>query len=272
MVEALALPLFFPVLGRGKPQGIAARSTGKFRVVHALDPEPWGHLISDPGMDWGFDLLNRDSLQTTTPFTSISKHSTMGWHKFPVSLRELCIDTTLRCGQSFRWKKLPDDSYNCAIHGRLISLRQDATHLHYRAIRASRKKRRTVPLTPDTHGRAAVESEEENEQEVENTRAFLQHYLNLGPNLSALYEEWSTADANFKKKAPRFAGIRILRQDAWEALVGFICSSNNNIPRISQMVGAFPLRSAPVLQQVRLTNEIADGEIVYKLWRFDWLH
>ena len=33
-----------------------------------------------------------------------------------------------------------------------------------------------------------------------------------------------------------FAGVRILRQDAWEALVGFICSSNNNIARISQMV------------------------------------
>ena len=30
--------------------------------------------------------------------------------------------------------------------------------------------------------------------------------------------------------------MRILRQDAWEALVGFICSSNNNIARISQMM------------------------------------
>lgn len=28
----------------------------------------------------------------------------------------------------------------------------------------------------------------------------------------------------------------MLSQDSWEALVGFICSSNNNIPRISQMV------------------------------------
>lgn len=25
------------------------------------------------------------------------------WHRLPVSLKELCIDTTLRCGQSFRY-------------------------------------------------------------------------------------------------------------------------------------------------------------------------
>jgi N-glycosylase/DNA lyase len=25
------------------------------------------------------------------------------WHKLPVSLAELCINTTLRCGQSFRY-------------------------------------------------------------------------------------------------------------------------------------------------------------------------
>jgi N-glycosylase/DNA lyase len=51
-----------------------------------------------------------------------------------------------------------------------------------------------------------------------------------------LYSQWSSSDPNFKKKAPNFTGIRILRQDAWEALISFICSSNNNIVRISQMV------------------------------------
>jgi N-glycosylase/DNA lyase len=32
------------------------------------------------------------------------------WRKLPVSLAELCIDTVLRCGQSFRWRKF-DDSW-----------------------------------------------------------------------------------------------------------------------------------------------------------------
>lgn len=33
------------------------------------------------------------------------------WRKLPVTLAELCIETTLRCGQSFRWKKLRDDEW-----------------------------------------------------------------------------------------------------------------------------------------------------------------
>jgi hypothetical protein len=38
---------------------------------------------------------------------SLKRHCIMGlkkaeWHKLPVSLTELCINTTLRCGQSFR--------------------------------------------------------------------------------------------------------------------------------------------------------------------------
>ena len=143
----------------------------------------------------------------------------MSFRKLPISLTELCIDTTLRCGQSFRWKKsATSETWSCAIHGRLLSLRQDSTHLHYRA---------TIP----------TDLKSELQGEDDGTEEFLRHYLNLEPDLKALYEQWSEADANFKKKAPKFTGIRILRQDAWEALVGFICSSNNNIARISQMVG-----------------------------------
>lgn len=33
------------------------------------------------------------------------------WRKLPVTLAELCIDTTLRCGQSFRWRKINDEWY-----------------------------------------------------------------------------------------------------------------------------------------------------------------
>lgn len=31
------------------------------------------------------------------------------WRKLPVTLTELCINTTLRCGQSFRWRKINDE-------------------------------------------------------------------------------------------------------------------------------------------------------------------
>ena len=71
---------------------------------------------------------------------------------------------------------------------------------------------------------------------MDDTEALLKHYFSLKYDLTSLYDYWSDSDPNFRKKAPRFTGIRILSQDAWEALIGFICSSNNNISRISQMV------------------------------------
>ena len=33
------------------------------------------------------------------------------WKKLPLALSELCIDTSLRCGQSFRWQKIDGDWY-----------------------------------------------------------------------------------------------------------------------------------------------------------------
>lgn len=74
--------------------------------------------------------------------------------------------------------------------------------------------------------------------------------MNLSSNLTDLYEQWSSQDPNFKKKAAQFTGIRILRQDPWEALVSFICSSNNNIARISQMVEKLCINYGPFVASV----------------------
>ena len=48
---------------------------------------------------------------------------------------------------------------------------------------------------------------------------------------------WKKADTVFSKTVGnKFHGIRVLRQDPVENLFSFICSSNNNIERISSMV------------------------------------
>lgn len=103
----------------------------------------------------------------------------------------------------------------------MLSLKQDPDHLHYKVTWPSKQSGKPAP---------------EKGPIVDDTEALLRHYFNLVPKLTDLYEQWSAADPNFKEKASKFTGVRILKQDAWEALVGFICSSNNNIARISQMV------------------------------------
>jgi len=176
--------------------------------------------------------------------TLLVASNTMTWRKIPVTLAELSIDSTLRCGQSFRWRK-HGDVWSCALHGRLISLRQDPSHLHYRVQRSS------IALAPPTPPASSLgDADSDISTDDDDTSAFLHHYLNLTPDLTSLYAQWSASDSNFAKKAPRFTGIRILRQDAWEALVGFICSSNNNIARISQMVEKLCTNYGPLIGHV----------------------
>ena len=66
--------------------------------------------------------------------------------------------------------------------------------------------------------------------------SILQDYFQLSIDVDDLYHQWSIADPYFKKMAADFWGIRVLRQDPVETLFSFICSSNNNIARISSMV------------------------------------
>lgn len=86
--------------------------------------------------------------------------------------------------------------------------------------------------------------------EEDDTETLLRNYFSLHLDLGSLYEQWSKADANFRKKAPTFAGVRILNQPAWEALVAFICSSNNNISRISQMVHKLCNNYGPLIAHI----------------------
>jgi N-glycosylase/DNA lyase len=84
----------------------------------------------------------------------------------------------------------------------------------------------------------------------DDTLRIITTYFNLSVPLSSLYETWSKADPNFARRAPSFTGIRILNQDAWEALVAFICSSNNNISRIGQMVSKLCRHFGPYVGDV----------------------
>lgn len=114
-------------------------------------------------------------------------------------------------------------------------MKQDSSFLHYRAIWPE-----TISLKTDIDTKPNIKTEADEkllqDTEEDDTEALIHNYFNLTPNLTSLYEQWAAADPNFRKRAPKFTGVRILKQDAWEALIGFICSSNNNIARISQMV------------------------------------
>jgi N-glycosylase/DNA lyase len=71
-------------------------------------------------------------------------------------------------------------------------------------------------------------------------QGILKDYFQLNHSLSSFYDTWGgqehSLNKQFKYAASGLKGVRLLRQDPRECLFSFICSSNNNIGRITKMV------------------------------------
>lgn len=145
------------------------------------------------------------------------------WKKLLVKQGELCLAKVLRCGQTFKWKNL-NNVWTFATQDRIILLKQDDDFLHYSWIMADVK-----------NGKSNYQTQEQ------ETLNFIKDYFSLSVNLKDLYSSWTLVDQKYRKRLANspfvtFPGIRILRQDPWETTISFICSSNNNVKRISKMV------------------------------------
>lgn len=118
----------------------------------------------------------------------------------PLDLRE-----TFECGQCFRWLPGEDGSYTGVIGRRQITLRADGGRLLASGVTQ------------------------------EEAQAVLVPYLALDEDYAAIQERFCRNEQ--LARAVEYArGIRVLRQDRWEALCSFIISQNNNIKRIRGIV------------------------------------
>jgi N-glycosylase/DNA lyase len=65
---------------------------------------------------------------------------------------------------------------------------------------------------------------------------FVRSYLQLETDLEVLYTQWAAGCPRMCVVTQALPGVRVLRQPPWECLISFICSSNNNIKRITSML------------------------------------
>lgn len=90
----------------------------------------------------------------------------------------------------------------------------------------------------------------------------------MGICLNDIWSEFKACDERFAELAVYLEGARVLRQDPLECLIQFICSSNNNIQRITKMVdfisskgrclgnvGGFEFYEFPSLDKLGLIRE-----------------
>jgi N-glycosylase/DNA lyase len=119
------------------------------------------------------------------------------------------LDETLDCGQAFRWVKTAADEYRGAFINKPLTVR-----------------------CLDKHD-GVFELADTTEDEF---LGVWYDYFDLGTDYGELKRRYS-ADETLAKACAFAPGIRLLRQDAWEALSSFIISQNNNIPRIKGIIG-----------------------------------
>lgn len=126
-------------------------------------------------------------------------------------LGNFCLSRTLDCGQCFRWE--PADR----------SLTEHIGIAHGRAILAVQKAPGELILP------------EVSEQEY---TAIWRDYFSLGLDWAHIRSDIESRAEPLRRAAETASGIHILSQDPYEALVSFIISQCNNIPRIKGLIRA----------------------------------
>ncbi|XP_049380494.1 N-glycosylase/DNA lyase OGG1 [Solanum stenotomum] len=167
------------------------------------------------------------------------------WVPLNLSRSELYLPLTFPTGQTFRWKQTGPIQYTGVVgRSHLVSLKQldngDVGYYFH-------------CTTSDSESAAKVA---------------LLDFLNVGISLTEVWESFKASDKRFAELAVHLEGARVLRQDPIECLIQFICSSNNNIKRITMMVdfisslgnylgavGGFKFYEFPSLERLAMVPE-----------------
>lgn len=112
---------------------------------------------------------------------------------------------TFLCGQCFRWRETENGAFSGVAMGKRLTLSERGGEILIEGI---------------------------GEEELSKWR----EYFDLDTDYSEYIRRFS-ADKTLKAACEGSPGIRILRQEPFETLISFIISQNNNIPRISGIIG-----------------------------------
>lgn len=115
--------------------------------------------------------------------------------------------TLIDSAQCFRWIER-EGRFGCALEGHPVWLWREADGIHV---------------------------------EGDVGRAWLRNYLDLDRNYGAIAREYDHIPVA-RRAMELYPGLRVMNQPAWEALISFILSANNNVGRIRKLVAAISER------------------------------
>ncbi|CCE91681.1 8-oxoguanine glycosylase OGG1 TDEL_0D00970 [Torulaspora delbrueckii] len=129
---------------------------------------------------------------------------------------ELYLENVLQAGQAFRW------------------VLNEVKNHYSSTMKIGSKGRYSVVILRQPSPEVLEYASLDNTCDLKVLKEHLVKYFRLEVSLHDLHsKQWLPNDSRFEDFKPK--GVRMLGQEPWETLVSFICSSNNNISRITKM-------------------------------------
>ena len=144
------------------------------------------------------------------------------------------VNKVFDCGQSFRFDRVTDSVHEVEFAG--------VAHGKY------------ISIACDEHDILIYNTDPEEYDRI--WKAFLgldRSYEEINESILSLSDNVTLKDAVQKAD-----GIRILRQNPWEAICSFIISQNNNIPRIKKLITSLCLACGDKLDTSAMAGHVAD--------------
>ncbi len=119
---------------------------------------------------------------------------------YRINTRDFNLDLTLSCGQVFRWEK--NERWSGVVNGTFIRARQ---------------------------------ADDEVIIDSQLDKKFILNYFRLDDDMEKIYASINK-DKKIASLIRKYRGLHLVRQDPWECLVSYICSSNNTIRNIRNSI------------------------------------
>lgn len=166
------------------------------------------------------------------------KLTDLSWVDLHIPPIQMTPENTLNMGQCFNWKRLPlsdEESLGSkfwigVVDGQPLIVKQLSSTTEVASLLS-------MPVDPS------------------HLRQTMLEYFQLDDDLPELYGTWSQKCERMRTVSVHLPGVRVVRQDPWECLISFICSSNNNISRISLMLQRLRATYGSFLCTVRVKND-----------------
>ena len=179
----------------------------------------------------------------------------MQWQSFACKPKQLRLDIVLKCGQSFRWttpfRDRPNE-YVGVLGSKVWILKQESDKILYKTLQKEGDTLKNNSMFKTVSTKQRYEEEE-----------YLRDYFQLNVDLEFLYNSWAKVDPVFSDISKSFVGVRMLRQDPVENIFSFICSSNNNIQRISGMIEKMCSRYGEKIATIAYDDDSKSGNQTY---------